>query len=116
MRRSTSAGERGHEPMTSFDDASCASVGDSIAAGVVGDAVFLLSFSFLDGPAPQCYAACDTNGDGMIAGDVGDAVHCLNFSFLGGPPPVDPFPNCGLGTRPTDATLGCAVPPANCGG
>ena len=39
---------------------------------------------------------------------MGDAVCTLNFNFLNGTPPVDPFPDCGGTSRPSDEELGCA--------
>ena len=67
--------------------------GDGIVSGIVTDAVYQLTFSFLAGPAPECNRACDSNGDGVIAGDVADAVHTLTFNFLSGLPPVPPMPS-----------------------
>jgi formylglycine-generating enzyme required for sulfatase activity len=58
----------------------------------IGDAVYLLSWLFLGGPAPVEAGDCepplngDTNGDD--ARDIGDAVYLLSWLFLGGPEPV----------------------------
>lgn len=52
----------------------------------------------------------NTNGDG--AANITDATYLLNHLFAGSPPPVAPFPDCGPGTLPADAELGCANPPA----
>ena len=78
----------------------------------LSDAVCLLDWQFLGGPAPGCLAATNTNGD--RATDIADAVWLLNFLFLGGPPPVAPFAACGPGSSELDATLGCATPPKSC--
>ncbi|MBN1460343.1 MAG: hypothetical protein JXA57_12465 [Armatimonadetes bacterium] len=78
----------------------------------VTDAIALLSYNFLGGAAPPCFAACDANGDGNIV-SVTDAVYMLSFSFLGGPPPPAPHPECGPGTA-TDVALGCESPPRSC--
>jgi hypothetical protein len=88
--------------------------GDGRATGNVTDAVFLLNFNFLGGREPPCLAACDANGDGKAVGSVTDAVFMLQFNFLGGAPPPPPFPDCGEGSRPTDAILGCARAPEVC--
>jgi hypothetical protein len=87
--------------------------GDGQVRGVVTDAVFLLSFNFLGGTRPECFAACDANGDGQVRGVVTDAVYLLTFNFLGGSAPPEPFPGCGPGT-PDDEELGCETPPDGC--
>lgn len=51
----------------------------------VGDAVFLISFVFKDGPAPDPYEAGDANCDGGVS--IGDAVFIVNFVFKNGPQP-----------------------------
>lgn len=57
----------------------------------VGDAVFLISYIFKGGPAPDPVEAADANGDGET--NVGDAVYIINFVFKGGPPPsADCYP------------------------
>lgn len=88
--------------------------GDGKATGSVTDAVFLLNFNFLGGREPPCLAACDVNGDGKASGSVTDAVFMLQFNFLGGAPPPPPFPDCGEGSMPSDAILGCARAPEVC--
>ena len=87
--------------------------GDGTASGVVTDAVFLLNFNFVGGPAPPCLAACDADGSGDVRGVVTDAIYLLNFNFLGGPPPVEPFPACGPGLLPSDEGS-CEVAPLHC--
>ncbi|MBI4607086.1 MAG: hypothetical protein HY721_34410, partial [Planctomycetes bacterium] len=79
--------------------------GDGEAAGMA-DAVTLLAYNFLGGRLPECMAACDANGDAATGGTA-DAVHILAWRFLGGPPPAEPFPACGLGSLPMDASFGC---------
>ena len=88
--------------------------GDGRAGGNVTDALFLLTYNFLEGPRPGCLAACDADGDGLVEGQVTDAVYLLMYSFLGGPAPVAPFPACGMGELTGDAALGCASPLASC--
>ena len=80
---------------------------DGAVAGQVTDAVFLLTWSFLDGRPPGCVAACDVDGDGRAGGQVTDAVYLLNFNFLEGAPPPPPYPDCGGSTRESDLALGC---------
>ena len=84
--------------------------GDGAVTGQVTDAVFLLNYNFLGGQAPPCSAACDVNGDSAWTGQVTDAVYLLNYNFLGGTPPPAPYPGCGLSTKESDQTLGCATP------
>jgi hypothetical protein len=88
--------------------------GDGEVAGVVTDAITLLTFNFLGGRRPPCLAACDANGDGDVVGLVTDAVYVLTFNFLGGTPPAAPFPGCGDLALETDPDLGCAEPPDDC--
>jgi hypothetical protein len=85
--------------------------GDCNADGSVqgiSDALALLNFSFSGGAEPPCLAACDATGDGSLGG-VTDAVYILGHFFVGGPPPAPPFPACGPGELPGDASLGCAA-------
>jgi len=56
----------------------------------VGDAVFLISYIFKGGPAPDPVCIGDANGDGNT--NVGDAVYLISYIFKGGPPPV--MPSC----------------------
>jgi len=69
----------------------------------ISDAVYILSFLFLGGPAPPCEDAADTDDRGNI--QIGDAIYILNFLFIGGARPPAPFPE--PGTDPTDDTLSC---------
>ena len=52
----------------------------------VGDAVFLISYVFKGGAAPNPLCAGDANGDGST--NVGDAVYMISYVFKGGAPPV----------------------------
>ena len=52
----------------------------------VGDAVFLISYVFKGGAAPDPVCAGDANGDGGT--NVGDAVYMISYVFKGGAPPV----------------------------
>jgi len=54
----------------------------------VGDAVFIITYVFRSGPAPNHPEAADANCDGSI--NVGDAVYIINYIFRGGPPPCLP--------------------------
>ncbi len=54
----------------------------------VGDAIFLVTYVFKAGPAPDPLEAGDANASGAV--DIGDAVHIVNFIFNGGVAPVCP--------------------------
>ena len=54
----------------------------------VGDAVFLISYVFKSGPAPDPLVAGDANCDGEV--NVGDAVYLINYIFREGPGPCCP--------------------------
>lgn len=87
------------EPVTTFRRA------DTNADGKLNitDAVSMLNFLFLGGPAPTCEDAADTDDSGRL--NITDAVSTLNHLFLGGPEP--PAPSAACGTDPTDDDLGC---------
>ncbi len=53
----------------------------------VGDAVYMISYIFKSGPAPDPVCAGDANGDGNP--NVGDAVYLITYVFNGGPAPVE---------------------------
>lgn len=53
----------------------------------VGDAVFLINYTFKGGPAPQALCNGDANSDCTI--NIGDAVYIVNYAFKGGPSPND---------------------------
>ena len=73
----------------------------------LADAVKLLNFLFLGGPAPDCRDAADSDDSGDLG--LSDAVRHLNFLFLGGlaPPGSD-----GCHPDPTPDNLGCDDPGA----
>lgn len=73
----------------------------------LSDAVYVLAYSFLGGPAPPCQKSADANDTSEI--DISDAIWLLNYLFLGGPRPPDPYPDCG--TDPTPDDLDCASYP-----
>jgi photosystem II stability/assembly factor-like uncharacterized protein len=54
----------------------------------VGDAVFLISYVFKGGPAPEPLEAGDANCDEQV--NVGDAVYLIAYVFKGGPEPCCP--------------------------
>jgi hypothetical protein len=66
--------------------------GDTNGDTVIGitDPIMLLSYLYLDGPAPACLGRADANGDGSA--DLADAIFSLEFQLLAGPPPPSPFP------------------------
>jgi hypothetical protein len=53
----------------------------------VGDCVFVISYVFKGGPAPDPVCKGDANSDDET--NVGDGVYILNYVFKGGPPPGD---------------------------
>jgi len=54
----------------------------------LGDAVFMITFVFKNGPAPDPVAAGDANCDGEC--NVADAVYLINYTFNSGPEPCCP--------------------------
>lgn len=54
----------------------------------VGDAVYLISYVFKSGPAPQPYALCSGDANKDCGSNVGDAVYLINYVFKEGPPPA----------------------------
>jgi hypothetical protein len=67
--------------------------GDANADGVanITDAVYLISYIFAGGPAPDPLAAGDVNCDGSA--NITDAVYLISYIFAGGPEPCDPDGN-----------------------
>jgi hypothetical protein len=53
----------------------------------IGDAVFLIAYVFLGGPAPAPVCMGDANGDGDL--NIGDPVYLITYVFGGGPEPVE---------------------------
>jgi len=62
----------------------------------LSDAVSVLEFLFLGGPAAEPLEAADVDSSGGV--DVSDPIYLLNFLFLGGAKPERPFPEPGLKT------------------
>ncbi|MDD4050802.1 MAG: C10 family peptidase [candidate division Zixibacteria bacterium] len=62
-------------------------IGDANGDGTlnVGDAIYIISYIFREGPAPDPIVSADANCDGKI--NVSDAVYLINYIFRGGPPP-----------------------------
>jgi hypothetical protein len=58
----------------------------------ISDALFILNWLFLGGPAPACPDAADANSDRRR--DISDAAFVLAFLFTGGPPPSAAAPDC----------------------
>ena len=56
----------------------------------VGDAVFIISYAFRGGPAPDPIEAGDANCDGHC--NIGDAVFIISYAFRGGPAPCTSCP------------------------
>lgn len=52
----------------------------------IGDAVYIITYVFRNGPSPRPFYAGDVNSDGAI--NVGDAVYLVNYLFRQGPPPL----------------------------
>ncbi|MBI4584504.1 MAG: hypothetical protein HY717_10850 [Planctomycetes bacterium] len=59
----------------------------------ISDAIALLRYAYLGGPAPDPLEAGDVNDDGGIDGS--DAVYLLEYLFIGGPRPPEPFVEAG---------------------
>ena len=61
--------------------------GDANADGTVNisDAVYLISYIFIGGPAPDPLLAGDANCDGTV--NISDAVYLISYIFSGGPAP-----------------------------
>jgi hypothetical protein len=62
--------------------------GDTNGDGFItlSDVVFLISYLYRNGTAPDPLAAGDANNDGQI--ELGDALYLINYLFRGGPPPT----------------------------
>jgi len=70
----------------------------------LSDAILILNYLFLAGPAPPCLDASDADDDGEVA--LTDGIVVLQFLFLGGEPPKTPGPNT-CGPDPTPDGLSC---------
>ncbi len=64
--------------------------GDANGDGFVSisDAVYLITYIFGGGPAPEPLGAGDADCSGLIT--ISDAVYLINYIFAGGPPPCGP--------------------------
>jgi hypothetical protein len=62
--------------------------GDVNKSGIVelGDLVYLISFIYRGGPAPDPFQAGDVTCDGNV--QLGDVVYLITYLYKGGPPPV----------------------------
>jgi hypothetical protein len=69
----------------------------------IADAVFALSYLFVEGPTPLCFDAADANDDGTV--DINDGVYILQNLFGNGPDIPPPYPRCGI--DPTADQLRC---------
>lgn len=67
----------------------------------LSDAVYLLSYLYVDGPNVNCQDAADADGNNVV--DLSDALYLFGYLF-GGPPPAGPFPECGHDLTPYDGT------------
>ena len=63
--------------------------GDANGDGVIdiGDVVYLVSYLYRNGPAPNPLEVGDCNCDGII--NIGDVVYLINYLFRNGPPPCE---------------------------
>jgi len=64
--------------------------GDANGDGIhnIFDVTFLITYLYLDGPAPDPIEAGDTNGDGTI--NIFDITYLISYLYLDGPDPVCP--------------------------
>ncbi|MEM7167897.1 MAG: hypothetical protein AAF581_20765 [Planctomycetota bacterium] len=72
----------------------------------VSDVIFVMTYLFLSGAAPDCYDAADANDDGIV--DIADPILLLGHLFSDGRPP--PAPGAVCGPDPTPDALDCQVP------
>ena len=90
--------------------------GDTDGNGVVemSDAIAVLEFLFLGGPAPPCFDAADADDSNDL--DVSDGVRVLGWLFLGTEPPSFPGPTtCGSDSTPAVLPFPvCEYDPGNC--
>ncbi len=86
--------------------------GDADGNGVffaIVDALYVLTYGFLDGPAPPCLDAADMDDSGLIS-PLLDGLYLLTYGFLDGPaPPAPGLAQCG--PDPTDDAVECETPP-----
>jgi hypothetical protein len=64
--------------------------GDVNGDGIIniGDVVYLVTYLYKAGPAPDPLWVGDANSDGII--NVGDVVYLISYLYRGGPPPCSP--------------------------
>ncbi|MEC9477303.1 MAG: hypothetical protein VX764_09715 [Planctomycetota bacterium] len=70
----------------------------------VADAVFVLTYLFIQGPSGPCLDSLDANDSGTV--NIADGIRLLNFLFVGGDPPEQPWPV--PGEDPTPDSLPCS--------
>jgi hypothetical protein len=65
--------------------------GDADANGIINisDAVYLISYIFAGGPAPEPMTAADADCNQIV--NISDAVYLISYIFGGGPAPCE---NC----------------------
>jgi len=72
----------------------------------LSDAVYTLTYLFVEAANSDCISSQDTNDDGLI--NIADVMQTLNYIFgtgTGDPTPPAPFPSCGV--DPTPDSLDC---------
>ncbi|HKK19996.1 MAG TPA: PKD domain-containing protein, partial [candidate division Zixibacteria bacterium] len=52
----------------------------------ISDLIYLVDYSFSDGPEPPCTEEADVNGDRAV--DISDVIYLVDYSFGDGPAPV----------------------------
>jgi hypothetical protein len=64
--------------------------GDVNGDGIIniGDVVYLVSYLYKGGPAPDPEWVGDANSDGIV--NIGDVVYLVSYLYKGGPPPCSP--------------------------
>lgn len=70
----------------------------------VADAVFILTYLFLQGSSGSCLDAMDVNDSGSV--NIADGIRLLEFLFVSGDPPEAPWPS--PGEDPTPDSLPCS--------
>ncbi|MBI4606641.1 MAG: hypothetical protein HY721_32155 [Planctomycetes bacterium] len=81
--------------------------GDSNGDGTedISDAIVIVAYAFLGGPAPRCLDAADANDDGEV--DIADPIFLIDVLFRGTARLPPPSPVCGTDTTPDP--LDCEV-------
>ena len=64
----------------------------------ISDSIFLLTYLFLGGEPPLCFASTDVNDDSRF--DLSDPISLFGYLFLGGLQPKEPFDSCGIDPTP----------------